>query len=147
MTAVDTNILVYAHREEMPLHEAAEGCVRRLAESPAVWAIPWPCVHEFLAVVTNPRVFRTPTPMAAALAQCEAWLSSPSLATIGETEAHWIFLKRILAAADVAGGAVHDARIAAVCLQHGVSTLFSVDRDFSRFPALRTVNPLNAART
>lgn len=142
MTAVDTNILVYAHREEMPLHEAAETCVRRLAESSAVWAIPWPCLHEFLAVVTNSRVFRIPSPMDAAVSQVEAWLGSPSVVLIGETEVHWTVLKQNLTVASVTGGLTHDARIAALCQQHGVSTLYSVDRDFSRFPGLRTVNPL-----
>jgi toxin-antitoxin system PIN domain toxin len=142
--AVDTNILVYAHREEMPLYDAAEACVRRLAEASAAWAIAWPCVHEFLAVVTNPRIFRTPSPMAVATAQVEAWIGSPSLILIGETKDHWMFLKETIAAAKVAGGVVQDARIAALCQAHGVTTLYSVDRDFSRFRSLRTINPLAA---
>ncbi len=144
MTAIDTNILVYAHREEMPLHKDAEKCVRGLAESPAVWAIPWPCVHEFLAVVTNSRIFRTPSPMAVAISRVEAWLSSPSLTLIGETETLWTTLKEMLAASNVAGGATHDARIADLWRQHSVDVLFSVDRDFSRFQGLRTINPLGA---
>jgi predicted nucleic acid-binding protein len=50
--AVDTNILVYAHREDSPFHDAAFRRVAELAEGQAVWAIPWPCLHEFLAIVT-----------------------------------------------------------------------------------------------
>lgn len=142
MTAVDTNILVYAHREEMPQHEAAEQCIRRLAESAAFWAIPWPCLHEFLAVVTNPRVFKTPSPMAVAITQVEAWLRSPSLTLIAETSAHWSVLSQMLPAANVTGALTHDARVAALCKQHGVTTLLTVDRDFSRFRDLRTTNPL-----
>jgi toxin-antitoxin system PIN domain toxin len=128
----------------MPFHEAAEACLRTLAESSAIWAIPWPCVHEFLAVVTNPRIFRTPSPLPVAIAQCEAWLKSPSLRRIGETENHWEHLNRIATQCAITGGAIHDARIAALCRQHGVRTLYSVDRDFSRFPELKTINPLKA---
>lgn len=142
MTAVDTNILVYSYRDELPEHEAAWTCMRSLSESHATWAIPWPCIHEFLGVVTNPKIFRPPSPMEHAIAQIDAWLESPSLTLIGETTAHWLYLRQILTAANIVGPKIHDARIAAICRQHGVSTLFSVDRDFSRFPELRTVNPL-----
>src|SRR5205807_2939375 len=69
LIAVDTNILVYAHREEAPFHAVGERCMTDLAESRSAWAIPWPCVHEFLGVVTNRRIYRTPTPLPVALNQ------------------------------------------------------------------------------
>lgn len=142
MKAVDTNILVYAHRAEMPFHPAAERCIRELAEGPAAWAIPWPCLHEFLAIATNPRLFRTPSPMPAAMAQVDAWIESPSLVLLGETPGHWAVLKQTVQAAKVTGAMIHDARIAAICRQHGVSLLLSADRDFTRFAGLKTTNPL-----
>jgi predicted nucleic acid-binding protein len=80
--------------------------------------------------------------MAEAITEVETWLESPSLTLTGETGLHWMHLKHILTAANVVGGKTHDARIAAICIQHGVGTLFSRDRDFSRFPELHTVNPL-----
>lgn len=141
MKAVDTNILVYAHRAEMPWHDAAEKCVRQLAEDTAAWAIPWPCIHEFLAIATNPRIFRTPSPMPVAMAQVEAWLASPTLVLLGETPAHWQVLRDFLEQGKVVGAMTHDARVAAICRQHGVNTLLSADRDFSRFRGLRVVNP------
>lgn len=79
MIAVDTNILVYAHREDSPFHAAARDCITELAEGAANWAIPWPCVHEFLAIVTHRRIYNPPTPHAEALGQVEAWLESPTL--------------------------------------------------------------------
>jgi predicted nucleic acid-binding protein len=82
--AVDTNILIYAHREDSPFHDAAFRRVAGLAEGPAVWAIPWPCVHEFLAIVTHPRIYAPPTPLARALHQVDAWLESPTLALLAE---------------------------------------------------------------
>ncbi len=55
MIAVDTNIIVYAHREDSPWHQAAAARVAELAEGSAAWAVPWPCIAEFLAIVTHPR--------------------------------------------------------------------------------------------
>jgi len=142
MIAVDSNILIYAHREDAPWHAAAFGCVRMLAEGRSQWAIPWPCLHEFLAVVTHPRIYAPPTPLDQALDQVEAWFESPSLVFLAEDEAHWPRLRALVSAGHVVGPKVHDARIAAICLQHGVGELLTIDRDFSRFPALRVRNPL-----
>ncbi|MBI2296236.1 MAG: PIN domain-containing protein [Betaproteobacteria bacterium] len=140
--AVDTNILVYAHREESEWHAAAYARLAELAEGRGAWAIPWPCVHEFLAIVTHPRIYSPPTPLAAAINQVEAWVESPSLVLLAESDAHWRTLREALVNGKISGAQVHDARIAALCLQHGVKELWSADRDFGRFPDLAVVNPL-----
>ncbi len=142
MTTVATNVLVYAHRGEVPGHAAADSFVRHLAEASAPWAIPWPCLHEFFAVVTNPRVFATPTPAADAMIQIDRWLESPTLVVLSEAVSHWPTLGRLVRAANVRGAKIHDARIAAICLDHGVDEILTADRDFSSFPSLRTRNPL-----
>ena len=142
MIAVDTNILVYGHREDVSWFEPAAACIRSLAEGPEPWAIPWPCVHEFLAVVTHPRIFATPTPLDQAVGQVGAWLESPSLVFLGEGPGYWSRLSDLLLGSHSAGPVVHDARVAALCLANGVSELWSADRDFGRFPALRVRNPL-----
>jgi toxin-antitoxin system PIN domain toxin len=140
--ALDTNILVYAHREDSPFHEAAFRRLAELAEGPAVWAIPWPCLHEFLAIVTHPRIYAPRTPLVRALDQVDAWLESPTLTLLAESTAHWPTLRALLANGQVIGPQVHDARVAALCRQHGVRELWSADRDFSRFAGLSVVNPL-----
>jgi len=140
--AVDTNILVYAHREDSPFHDAAFRRVAELAEGAASWAIPWPCLHEFLAVVTHPRIYAPPTPLARALDQVGAWLESPALVLSAESAAHWPTLRAMLASGRIAGARVHDARVASLCRQHGVRELWSADRDFSRFTSVAVVNPL-----
>lgn len=142
MIAVDTNVLVYAHREDSPFHELALNRIAELAEGLATWAIPWPCVHEFLAIVTHPRIYSPPTPLPRALGQVDAWLESPSLVLIAETAAHWPALKELLSAGRIAGPQVHDGRVAALCRQHGVRELWSADRDFSRFGGIAVTNPL-----
>ena len=142
MIAVDTNVLVCAHRTDLPLHEPARARIAELAEGAAAWAIPWPCVSEFLAVVTNPRIFVKPTPLAAALDQVEAWLASPSAVLLSEGDGFWPAFRRTLEAGRVAGGQVHDGRIAALCVAHGVRELWTADRDFGRFAGLKVRNPL-----
>ena len=142
MIAVDTNLLVCAHRAEAEWHDRAAACVRELAEGRAPWAIPWPCLHEFLAITTHPRIWDPPTPTEAALDQVDAWLDSPTLSLLAEGQEHWNELRDLLRAGRVAGPRVHDARIAALCLAHGVRELWTADRDFGRFPTLPTSNPL-----
>lgn len=142
MIAVDTNILVYAHREDASFHDSARARLEALAQGRWSWAIPWPCIHEFLAVVTHPRIFAPPTPLPEAIEQVEAWLESPTLVLLAEPDAYWPSLRRGLEAGRVVGPQVHDARIATLCLLHGVSELWSADRDFGRFPGLTVVNPL-----
>ena len=142
MIALDTNVLVYAHRSEGEHYSKAKRLLQDLAEGTAAWAIPWQCFHEFFGVVTNPRLFRPPTPRAAALAQIEAWLSSPSLVVLCESARHWSTLKPPIQSGEIDGPKIHDARIAALCLQHGVRELWSADRDFSRFTGLAAVNAL-----
>lgn len=142
MIAVDTNILVYAHRADSAWHERAAGVVRELAEGPDTWAIPWPCLHEFLSIVTHPRIYRPPSPVDRATRQVEAWLASPALTLLTESPEHWRSLREIVEAGRVTGPKVHDARIAALCIQHGVRELWSADRDFSGMLGLVTRNPL-----
>ena len=144
MISVDTNLLVYAHRAESAWHDRAAACIRDLSEGRSPWAIPWPCIHEFLAIATHPRIWDPPTPTETALDQVDAWLESPSLVLLAEGPEHWSGLRALLEAGRIAGPRVHDARVAALCLAHGVRELWTADRDFSRFPALATANPLTA---
>ncbi len=142
MIALDTNILVYSVREDSPWHNAALTCLRRLAEGPSPWAIPWPCIHEFVAVVTHPRIYRPPTPLSDALLQVDYWTESPGLRLLGEGEGYWPHLKDALITGKAVGPMVHDGRVAAICLGHGVRELWTADRDLSRFRGIRTKNPL-----
>lgn len=142
MVAVDTNLLVYAHRADSEFHAKADEVVAELAEGRSSWAIPWPCLYEFYAIVTHPKIYLPPTPAADALLQIEYWLESPSLVLLHESDGFFDQLRSTLTDARAVGGAVHDARIAALCQRHGVKTLLTADRDFSRFSALATTNPL-----
>lgn len=144
MIAVDTNLLVYAHRRDSEFHTAADRLIRELAEGRSSWAVPWPSVHEFFAIVTHPRIYAPPSTTEEAVDQLDAWLESPSLVLLGEGPDHWPTLRDLLVRGHVSGPLVHDARVAAVCLSHGVRELLTADRDFGRFPGLTTRNPLTA---
>lgn len=142
MIALDTNILVYAHREDSAWHETAAARIGQLAEGRAPWAIPWPCLHEFLAIVTHPRIYSPPTPLPAAVDQVEAWLEAPSLVVLAEAEGYWPVLRAALEGGRIGGPQVHDARVVALCRLHGIRELWTADRDFGRFPGLAVKNPL-----
>ncbi|MEJ7634140.1 TA system VapC family ribonuclease toxin [Aeromicrobium sp.] len=142
MIAVDTNILVYAQREDSPQHRPALQAIRALAEGQRPWAVPWPCLHEFLAIVTHPRIYQPPTPVDTAVAAVAALIATPGFGPIGETDNHASLLADLLRSGSIVGPRVHDARIAAICLDHGVTELWTADRDFSYFPTLATRNPL-----
>jgi uncharacterized protein len=142
MIAVDTNILVYAHRREAQHHDRARETLRQLAEGNDRWAIPWPCLYEFFSVVTNVRIWKdaASTP-AAAWKQIHAWTSSPTMTLLNETDDFLDVLPGLLQRSRVRGPIVHDARIAAICMAHGIETLLTRDRDFALFPELTIRDP------
>jgi len=142
MIALDTNVLVALHRLDLPQNPAAFTAFESAGGAAAGWAIPWPCVHEFLGVVTHPKIFPQPTPLEIALAAVESWLARTSVRFLAEDDTYWSTLTPLVRDGRIAGPRIHDARIAALCLDHGVRELWTADRDFSRFPKLRTRNPL-----
>jgi uncharacterized protein len=144
MIAVDTNILVYAHRRDMAQHTLALRAIQGLVAEGRTWAVPWPCIHEFLAVVTNPRIFKTPTSTQTAMTVIRDLGAQQLGRMLGESRRHVDILERLCLGASVDGSKFHDARIAAICIGHGVSQLWTADRDFSYFPELKTKNPLVA---
>jgi hypothetical protein len=145
MIAIDTNILVYAHRPQFAVHGRCRDAVETLVRSGRPLALPWPCLHEFVSVVTNARRFSPPTVVREALAFVADFAALPQCQFIGETSRHLEILAALAEVPGVSGPRIHDARIAAICLGHGVRELWTADRDFSYFPGLRTVNPVAAS--
>lgn len=142
MIAVDTNLLVHAHQREASFHESAKEVLRNLAESPAPWAV---CLHsfvEFYGIVTHPKIWSAPSNPEQAIDQIQAWRESPSLRILCDTPGVLDKLSELVVSARVQGPLIHDARIAACCLVNGIGELWTLDRDFSRFPTLKTKNPL-----
>jgi uncharacterized protein len=142
MIAVDTNVLVYAHVPSFKQHTVALAALERLVNAGATWAIPWPCAHEFCAVVTNKKWRPDALDVKGAVDILRAWSQAPGLRFLGASASHMQNFCQTLLLSGVSGGAIHDARIVATCLDHNVSELWSADRDFSKFPGLRVRNPL-----
>ena len=142
MIAIDTHLLIHAHRTDLPQHLAAVNALTRLAARPEGWAIPMPCAAEFLSVVTGSRFRASRTPVAVAFDTLDTWLAHPRCRLIAETSGHLRLFRELVERAGIAGPDVYDARIAAICLEHGVEELWTSDRDFARFPDLRVRDPL-----
>lgn len=141
MIAIDTNLLVYAHVEAAPHHSRASALLRDLAASGNPWAIPAHCLAEFFAISTHPRIYRPPSTALEAFTQVRAWIKSPTMTLLNETAETWTLVQEIARGLNLFGPAIYDARIAALCIQHDVAELWTCDRDFTRFPQLRTRNP------
>ncbi len=141
MTAVDTNILVYAHRRQCPEHDRALTVLRQLAEGKAAWCIAWPCIYEFVRVVTHSQVFKPPSSMKEAVGFVDTVVASPSLLMLGDSAEHWGSARKLLLDGDATGNLVFDAHIAAILSEHGVTLLYTRDRDFRRFRGIEVVDP------
>ena len=144
MRALDTNVLVFGQIRRAPQHERALSALRECSEGAAAWAIPWPCIYEFLRVVTHPRVYHPPVPGELALSNLRAILASPLLVLLSETARHAEIMDTVVRTSHVTGNLIHDAHIAALCIENGVTELVTGDRDFHRFPGLQVVNPFAA---
>jgi len=141
MVAIDTNILVAAHRRGAPHHEAALALLKTFAEGDVPLALFWPSLYEFLRVVTHHRVFDPPSTAREAFEAVEDFLAPPPVRVLSETPAHLALVRRILNEASVTGNLVHDGHLVALALEHGVHEILTLDADFRRFPQISSRNP------
>lgn len=136
MVAIDTNILVYAHREESPQHARAKAAIAELAEGDAPWALPVFVISEFMRVVTHPKYFPNPTPPLMALAVIESLVQSPLCRLISPGGSYWDAFREFVEDENVTGTNVHDVAIAAVCVEWGVDTILTEDKGFPKIDGL-----------
>lgn len=141
MKAIDTSVLIIAVITSSRHHDRAGALLQDMSEGGRPWAIPWSCVHEFLRIVTHPRVFHPPVPLDLALSDITGVLASPSPRLLQEAPRHPAVMAGVLRESRATGNLIHDAHIAALCIEHGVSELITEDRDFRRFPDLEVADP------
>ena len=137
MIAVDTNVMVYAHREQLPQHDRALEWLTYLAEGRVPWAIPVFCLGEFVRVVTHTRIFDPPSTLEQAVSALENLILSPTLRVLNPGPRYPVLFNDSVRAADARGNLVFDAQIVAVCREQGASQLLTLDRDFARFPGIQ----------
>ena len=142
MIALDTNVLVYAINADDPRHA---GCRRFLTEALATHLVraPWTVLYEFLRVVTHPRVLPSPLSTDEAWGFVQVLLDSPAFLPLAESDRHAAYAARALGARGVKGNLIHDAHIAAVLANHGITEIWSFDQDLRRFPGLTVKDPLS----
>ena len=141
MILVDANLLIYASATALPQHAAARTWLDGRLNGGEPVGLPWASLLAFVRVVTNPRVFRLASPVAAAWTQVEAWLDVPSVWIPEPSERHRLVLRELLRDTGIIGQLIPDAHLAALAIEHGLA-LCSTDGDFARFASLRWENPL-----
>ena len=142
MRLVDVNVLVYAHRRDAARHEDYADWLGGLLNGQEPYGISDLVLSGFLRIVTNPKVFRQPTPIEAALAFTEALRTQPNCVPVEPGQRHWDIFTRLCRTAGVKGNLVPDAYLAALAIESG-SEWITTDRDCSRFLDLRWRHPLS----
>jgi toxin-antitoxin system PIN domain toxin len=138
---VDANLLIYAHVSTFTQHrEARDWLDRQLSEFAGV-GLPWPSLLAFLRLVTNPRVFERPDPIADAWRQVRSWLACENAWIPHPTDRHVEIVSELLALPGLRSNLIPDVHLAALAIEHGL-TLCSADSDFARFPGLSWLNPI-----
>lgn len=139
--ALDVNVLLYAVDEESPEHARAREFMSRCAAGPEVCCLGWPTLLSFLRMATNPRIFARPLTPAAAERNVSSLLARPHVRTLSEQDGFWDVYRRTTRGLAVRGNLVPDAHLAALLVQHGVTTLYSRDTDFKKFREIQVRDP------
>lgn len=143
MILIDANILLYAYDEASQDHEAARKWLEKTLSSNGGVGLAWVTLLAFLRISTNPRARKEPFTIAEAVFIVSQWLDRPMVEIVHPHERHWEILKEMLVEGQAPGRMVTDAHLAALAIEHG-ATLCTTDRDFTRFPGLRLLNPLKS---
>jgi predicted nucleic acid-binding protein len=144
MIAIDTNLLVYAHRSATPEHEATCAAIEAALNSPGGCGIALPSIAEFFSIVTHPTASGSPSPAKAAV----EFLTSLREAGVEELSAGPAFGPRLVQlAADlrITGARVFDLQIGLSALDCGATQLWTHDRGFVKIPGLVIHDPLGTA--
>lgn len=141
MILVDVNLLLYAHVASFPQHDAAREWLDAHISGAKPVGLPWPSLLGFVRLVSNPRVFERPSPIADAWRQVESWLDADATWIPQPTERHRTVLAPLLKHVEDRPQLVPDAHLAALAIEHEL-VLCSTDSDFARFSRLDWLNPL-----
>lgn len=141
MVLIDVNVLVYAHREDSLDHIRFRGWLEDLVNSEQAFGMSELVLSGFIRIVTHPKVFREPSPLADALSFAEQVRGHPTCVVVEPGERHWGIFTRLCRDCRARGNLVPDAYLAALAIESG-SEWITTDRDYARFPGLRWRHPL-----
>lgn len=141
MILLDANVLLYAYDSRAAEHRAARRWLEATFSAAAPVGLCWQTILAFVRIGTNARLVRQTLTPAEAGTIVSQWLAAPAVVLLAPGDRYWGILSALLVSAQVSGPLVTDAALAALALEHG-ATLATTDRDFARFPGLKTLNPL-----
>ena len=137
----DVNVLVYATHRASPFHDKAKALVERFLAGPELVYLLWPVVFGYLRIVTHPRLLDAPLTPNVAIDNIEQFVCQPHVRLVGEIEGFWPIYRRVADTTKPKGNLVPDAHLVAVMRQHGISTIWSGDRDFRKFDGITVRDP------
>ena len=140
MIVIDANVLLYAHDSSDPRHVPAARWLEAIIGGTEAVGLALTTLLAFIRISTDPRVYQVSRDAEGAIGLVESWLGRSNVHLIGPTDAHWRTLADLAVAGQARGPVMMDAHLAALTMEHG-ATLATTDRDFSRFPGLRTIDP------
>lgn len=143
MILVDANLLLYAYHPRAEQHDKSRAWLEAALSGPDLVRFTWLTLWAFIRIATNPRVFERPLSSSEAQAAISSWLALPAAGILDPGERHWDILRELMHDGQTVGPLVMDAVLAAIAIEHG-ATVYTTDRDFSRFPVLKWINPLAA---
>jgi toxin-antitoxin system PIN domain toxin len=138
---LDTNVLLYASDESSSFHGRASELLGTLAAGPDLVYLFWPVVLDYLRIATHATIFRNPLSMSEASGNVGDLVSRPHVRTCGETDGFWEAYGQVVGVTPTRGNLVPDAHLVTLMRQHGVSTIWSHDRDFLKFAGIRAQDP------
>ncbi len=143
--AVDVNVLLYASDRSSVHNARARAFLAECAAGPEVVCVAWPTVMSYLRLATHPSIFANPLAPDEAMGNVEALLRLPHVRALGEEEGFWPVYSDVAGSTPTRGNLVPDAHLAALLRQHGVTTLYTNDKDFRKFDFLKVRNPFDSA--
>ncbi len=143
MIVADANLLLYAYDEASPHHAGARSWLERSLSAGELFGLSWQTITAFVRIVTNPRAFANPMSIEEAVRVVDDLLAHPAVVILTPGERHWTIFRGFLSEGQAVGPLAMDAHIAALATEHG-AVLCTTDRDFTRFPGLKFLDPLKS---
>lgn len=125
-----------------PAHTRARRCVEDIFSGTETVGLPWQTVSAFFRIITNRRLPGDQLSPEDA-ATIDEWIAIPVVRMLAPADRHWAFFRRMLIDGKAGGPLTSDAELAALTMENG-GVLYTTDRDFAQFPALKWINPLAA---
>lgn len=140
-STVDVNVLLYASDSSSRFHDGARSLLDRLIQGPDLFYLFWPVIMGYLRIATHPAIFGRPLPPDEATANVDELLALPHAQTAGEEQGFWGLFRATTSDVPIRGNLVPDAHLVALMRQHGVTTLWTRDRDFRKFDGIQVRDP------